>query len=29
MARSRERFERIRKRRTWLSDAIGGTRSAQ
>jgi hypothetical protein len=29
LARSRERFERVRKRRTWLSDAIGGTPSAQ
>jgi hypothetical protein len=29
LARSTERFERVRKRRTWLSDAIGGTPSAQ
>jgi hypothetical protein len=29
LQRSQERFQRIRKRRTWLSDAIGGTPSAQ
>jgi hypothetical protein len=29
MARCRERFARVRRRRTWLSDAIGGTPSAQ
>jgi hypothetical protein len=29
MAASRSRFERVRKRRRWLSDAIGGTPSAQ
>ncbi len=29
MARAQRRFARIRKRRTWLSDAIGGTPSAQ
>jgi hypothetical protein len=28
LARSKERFARLRKRRTWLSDAIGGTPSA-
>lgn len=29
LERSQERFARVRKRRTWLSDAIGGTPSAQ
>jgi hypothetical protein len=29
MARCRARFARVRRRRTWLSDAIGGTPSAQ
>jgi hypothetical protein len=29
LARSQSRFARVRKRRTWLSDAIGGTPSAQ
>ncbi len=29
LERAQERFARIRKRRTWLSDAIGGTPSAQ
>ncbi len=29
LERSRERFARVRRRRTWLSDAIGGTPSAQ
>jgi hypothetical protein len=29
MARCRERFARVRRLRTWLSDAIGGTPSAQ
>ncbi len=29
MAESRARFARVRKRRRWLSDAIGGTPSAQ
>lgn len=29
LARSHARFARVRRRRTWLSDAIGGTPSAQ
>lgn len=29
LARSKARFVRVRKRRTWLSDAIGGSPSAQ
>jgi hypothetical protein len=29
LARSKARFARVRKRRTWLSDAIGGSPSAQ
>jgi hypothetical protein len=29
MARCSDRFARVRRRRTWLSDAIGGTPSAQ